>query len=55
MGIIGTIIYFGICYAVGVFAEERGRTKFGWTLGSVLISPLVCFILLLILGKNREA
>ena len=55
MSIIGTIIYFCICYAVGVFAEERGRTKFGWILGSVLISPLVCFILLLILGKSKEA
>jgi hypothetical protein len=51
MGFIGTIIWLGFAIAVGMAATRRyGRSGVGWFVLSVLISPLLGFFLLIIVG-----
>jgi hypothetical protein len=35
-------------------AENRGRNAWGWAICSALLSPLLGFLALLILGKTEE-
>jgi hypothetical protein len=35
-------------------AESRGRNEWGWVAGTVLLSPIVGLLLLLILGDTQE-
>jgi energy-coupling factor transporter transmembrane protein EcfT len=46
--------WFIIAILVGVYAAKRGRSGFGWFLLSVLISPILAFLILLAVGENRE-
>ncbi len=40
---------------VAVIASNRGRSGFGWFLLSLVLSPLICLILVLALGKTGAA
>ena len=37
---------------VGIFAGSKSRSKFGWFFISLLISPLIAFIILLVAGPR---
>jgi hypothetical protein len=49
------IFFFWLILAilVGVFASKRGRSGFGWFLLSVLLSPLICFLIVLCLADLK--
>lgn len=49
---VGSLIWLGICYAVGCYAEEKHRSKWLWFLISFFVSPLLAFIVLLVLGRK---
>lgn len=46
--------YFGFSILCAVLASSRNRSGFGYFLLAILISPLLCGLLLLILGKKTE-
>lgn len=52
--ILKIIIWVIFAYAIACFAKERGRSFYGWGLAALLFSPLLCFIVLLILKNNRR-
>lgn len=41
-------IYLGLCLGVAILASNRGRSGFGWFFLSLLISPLLGFIFVLV-------
>lgn len=43
-----------LAIAVGYFANERGRSGAGWGIAAAFFSPLLCFIILLVLKNNRR-
>lgn len=44
-------VFFWLLWSVlvGVFASKRGRSGIGWFLVSVVLSPLIAFIILLVI------
>lgn len=50
----GTLIWLALAVAIGYFAQERGRSGIGWGIAAAFFSPLLCFIVLLILKNNRR-
>lgn len=50
----GTLIWLALAVAIGYFAQERGRSAIGWGIAAAFFSPLLCFIILLILKNNRR-
>lgn len=40
---------------VGMWAGGRGRSGGGWFLIAVLVSPLLAWLILLVIGKNEQA
>ena len=54
MGIIGGIIWFIFCIIVGRAASNRGRSGFGYFFLSLILSPLIGFIIILVLGENKN-
>lgn len=48
------IIWIALCIAVGVFANNRGRTGGGWFLLSLIISPLLGFIFVAVTKDLRR-
>ena len=50
------IILFWLVFSVlvGVWASNRGRSGLGYGLLSLLISPLITFLVLLVIGPSRE-
>lgn len=48
------LIWFVGAIAVGVGASSRGRSGFGWFILSLLISPLLTLILLLVMPNLAE-
>lgn len=54
MEILTVIIWVVLAYAIACFAKERGRSFYGWGLAALFFSPLLCFIILLILKNNRR-
>lgn len=46
------LIFAIIC---GIFAAQRGRSGFGYFLLSMIISPLLCFLLIAVLGPKHPA
>ena len=40
---------------VGGYASGKGRSGFGFFLLSLIISPLICFIILLVIGDKNGA
>lgn len=46
--------WLGLSVLCGVMAANRNRSGFGYFLLACIISPLLCFILLLIIGKAED-
>lgn len=51
MATVGFFVWLVICIAIGVFASTQNRNPFGYFFGAVVFSPILTFILLLILGE----
>lgn len=49
------LVWVVFAVIVAIAASGRGRSGFGWFLLAVFISPLLAFILLLVLPKVGEA
>jgi hypothetical protein len=52
------LFWFMFSIVVGVFAGTKNRTGFGWFLLSLIISPIITFILVAVLprvSKNPES
>lgn len=49
------IIWFVLAACVGMFASSKGRSGFGFFLLSVILSPLIVFIIVLVLSPIRAA
>jgi hypothetical protein len=49
------LFWFVASIVVGIWAGSRGRNGAGWCLLSLLISPLLTFLILLAIGKNSKA
>ena len=54
MGIIVFIIWIALAFVVAAGAKNRGRSYVGFLILSVLISPLLSGIILLILGQKKN-
>ena len=55
MGYIFPIIIFLVfCIVVGAAASNRGRFGFGYFLLSLILTPLITFIILIILGNSKK-
>ena len=46
------VLWIALAVAIGYFAKERGRSPWGWGLAAIFFSPLLCFIILLILKRK---
>lgn len=46
------IIWLGLAAAIGYYAGERGRSPIGWGIAAALFSPVLVFIVLILLKKN---
>lgn len=53
MTIAITWLFFAVL--VGIYADRRGRSGFGWFLLAVLISPLLAGLLCLVLGPLKTS
>ena len=51
------IVFFWLLFAglVGLFASSRGRSGFGWFLFSAVLSPLIGFIIVLVIQDLKAA
>ena len=54
MGFLGIILYIIFCIIVGAAASNRGRSGIGYFFISLLLSPLIGFIIILVLGENKN-
>lgn len=52
--VIVICIFFAFCVGVGMIAERKGRSFWGYVFLSVCLSPVLAFIIVLILGKSEE-
>lgn len=55
---IGMVVFIVLCMLVGMVARDRNRSFLFWTLLSLLITPLLGFVLLVVvelagIGKRR--
>lgn len=46
--------WFAFSVLVAVMASKANRSAFGYFVLSIFISPLLCFLLLAVLGKARD-
>lgn len=47
--------YFCLSVLCAALASSRGRSGFGYFILALLVSPLLCGLLLLIIGKNASS
>lgn len=47
------VFWAGFSFLVALMASKAGRSAFGYFVLSLFISPLLCFILLAIIGKAK--
>jgi len=47
-------VFVVLCFLIGVWANAKGRSVFGWVLAAVLFSPLFIGIVLLFIPKTGE-
>ena len=52
--LVGGILNFIFSLLVGFWAGSRGRSSLGWFLLSLLTTPLIASIVLLIAGDRRK-
>ena len=50
-----TLIFLGLCIAVGAWAARLGRSHLKWFLLATLLSPPIAAVILLIIGRRPEA
>jgi hypothetical protein len=50
----GFIAWLLLSFAAAMFAEDYRRTPVGWFVIAFLFSPVVAFVLLLVLGRKRS-
>jgi hypothetical protein len=50
-----SVLWVGLCIAVGLFAHRHNRWGFGWFLMSMIVSPLLGFVFVLALGRRTAA
>lgn len=48
------LIWFALCIAVAVGADNRGRSGLGWFVLGLIFSPVIAGIFLMILGVSKE-
>jgi len=51
---MGMLFFILVCAAVGYYAHTLGRTFFGWMLASMVITPFLSSIILLILNQRNQ-
>jgi len=51
----GTLLYIICVAAVGFYASTLGRNFIGWGLASVVITPFLASLILLILGNPKKS
>jgi len=51
----GTLLYILIIVAVGYYASTLRRSFIGWGLASIVITPFLASLILLIIGKPDES
>ena len=49
------VLWVGLSVVIAAMAHNRGRSGFGWFWLSLLISPLVALIAVLVAGEHKEA
>jgi phosphotransferase system glucose/maltose/N-acetylglucosamine-specific IIC component len=49
------VIWFMVSVAVGILASNRGRSGFGWFVFSIVLSPLLGLLFVLVLNKQIES
>lgn len=49
------VLWLALSIAVAVHASKRGRSGFGWFLFSVILSPLIGFVFLMLVPKVGTA
>jgi len=47
-------LWFALCIAVAVGANNRGRNGLGWFVLGLIFSPVIAGIFLMILGVSKE-
>ena len=52
--IVLLLVWLVLALAVGAFADKKGRTFIGWFLIAALLSPLLAFILVALLGQDLQ-
>ena len=50
-----TVVYAVLAFGVGKLAEKQGRNFVGWFILSLILSPILVALLLLLLGKSTAA
>jgi membrane protein DedA with SNARE-associated domain len=51
---MGYIIWFLLCLSVGWLAQSRGRSFWGFCLLSIILSPLLTGVLVLLFKKHSK-
>ena len=55
MELVFTLIFVALFFVISFkMAESRGRNPLGYALAGLLVSPLIVWIILLIVGKTVE-
>lgn len=49
------LLWFTFAVICGVAASSRGRSGFGYFLLAMIITPLLCFLLIIAIGKTKQA
>jgi len=52
--LVGGLIDFALCVLIGFWASSKGRSSLGWFLLSLITTPLLGSIALLIAGEKRK-
>lgn len=60
LGILGVVVTLGVLYLVRIhiawrMAKDRHRDPLGWVLLSLCVSPVLAWIILLIVGDHQNA
>ena len=52
--LIGLVLWVGLSALVGLLAWHNDRSPIAWVLLSILVSPLIVFLVLTIAGRRSE-
>jgi multisubunit Na+/H+ antiporter MnhB subunit len=55
MELLFTVLFIALFFVVSYkMAESRGRNAWGWAVGGLIVSPLLVWIMLLLIGKTDD-